>query len=811
MKVGMYNMKRMKKSLAFLMALALCLSFFAIGGLAAEEEEAVDIFDGVEGKVVIIYTNDVHGRDVTNAGQYGTAAVAQLKKDFEAAGACVILLSAGDAIQGLPLVNYDYGATAIEFMSAAGYDAMSPGNHEFDWGVQNLFDVLEEAEFMTLSANIVYAEDNEYDGEAGELVFPANIIFEFDDLLVGVFGLTTPETYTKAHPSKMKGVAFLQGDDMFAAAQEQVDYLKEEGCDLIICLGHLGIDEESAGNCSSDVIDAVEGIDLFVDGHSHTVIPRGIELGNTLLVSTGTALANIGYAIFDPADGSIVANLLRITDGVKDYQGVDEELEAIISARSTLVTDTLQGESAGTVEVLLYGANTVDPPGVRVAETNMGDFATDALLWIANSLFGEGFADGALTNGGGIRASLPVAADAELPYELTMYDMLTVFPFGNQVEIIEITGAQLLEALEAATFSNPGVSGAFPQVSGIEFTLHNYIPYAQGEQYAGTTYYPPANPGVRVRDVMVGGEPLDLERVYRIATNDFTAAGGDTYRVFTEKLNSYSTGVAMEQALIDYVAEELGGVIGDEYAEPKGRITIVDTFADINKDAWYFEAYSYVMAEGVMTGTSVDTWDPQLNVTRAMAIMTLYNLEGAPDVEGENFSDVAESAWYYNAALWAKNTGVSQGSDGQFAGNRSITRTELAAIIVRYLELGGFVLDTADLSGYEDEGDIQPWAIDQLVLAKIVATGIISGRSDTELAPNATATRAELAQMLLNMSEFIENYEEPEAEEEAEDADDEDGEEAEGEEEEEDAEEEDEEEGEEEEEEGEGDGEGIAA
>jgi len=563
-------MKRLKKSLVLLLALAMCLSVLSIGSFAVGE----DLFDDVEGKLVIIHTNDVHGRDVTNASQYGTAAVSQLKKDFEAAGANVLLLSAGDAIQGLPLVNYDFGATAINFLAAAGYDAMSPGNHEFDWGVQNLFDILEDSGLLVISANIVYLEDNPYGGTAGELVFPGNEIFDLDGLKVGVFGLTTPEASTKAHPDKVSGVEFLQGEELFAAAQAQVDFLVGEGCDLIICLGHLGIDDESTGNRSIDVIEAVDGIDIFVDGHSHTELANGREVGDTLLVSAGTALAKIGVVVVDPAEGTIEASLLGIVSGEKDYAGIDEDLKALIDERNEFVTTTLVSEKIGITDVLLYGANTTDPPGVRVAETNLGDFATDALLWAANIVYGAGFADAALTNGGGIRASIPVAADAEFPYEITMMDMVTVFPFGNQVEIVEITGAQLLEALEAATFSNPAAVGAFPQVSGIQFTLNNAVPFERGEQYPGSTYYPPAVPGSRVRDVMVGGAPLELDRVYRIATNDFTAAGGDTYRVFRDKITSYSTGIAMEQALIDFLDVELDGVIGAEYAAPQGRIII---------------------------------------------------------------------------------------------------------------------------------------------------------------------------------------------------------------------------------------------
>ena len=744
-------MKRMKKSLAILLALVLCLSFISIGAFAVDE----DFFADAAGKVVFIHTNDTHGRDVVSDIQYGTAAVSQLKKDFEAAGAEVLLLSAGDAAQGTTLINYEKGAAAMRFMTAAGYDAMSPGNHEFDWGTQNLFDILEEADFPILAANIVYTEGNEYDGEAGELILQPNTIFELGSLTIGVFGLTTPEAATKAHPDKVKGIEFLMGDDMFAAAQEQVDYLKDEGCDIIVCLGHLGVDEESTGNRSYDLLEAVTGIDLFIDGHSHTAFEEGEEVGDTLLVSAGSYLGNIGVVIYDPADGSFTACLLGIRSGVKDYDGVDEELDAIINDYNAETVDTLKSTIIGTTEILLYGKNTTDPRGVRIVETNLGDFATDALLWSANKLYGEGFADAALTNGGGIRDSIPCVAEAEFPYEINMDDMVTVFPYDNLLVIIEVTGEQLLEALEAATFSNPAAVGAFPQVSGIEFSIYNYLPYERGEQYAGTTYYAPANPGMRIRDVMVNGEALDLEKVYKIATNDFTAAGGDTYAIFKEKTAIYETGIAMEQTLIDYISEELDGVVGEEYAEPQGRITLVETFADIDAAGWYVKAMDYVYKNGIMTGTSDVSWQPAAQVNRATAFTTLYRLLGEPAVDGENFSDVPETEWYFNPALWAKTTGISEGSDGLFVGTRSITRVELAAIIVRYIEYRGYSFDTADLSQYDDADEIPGWAVEQEVMEKVVAAGIINGRSDTELAPNGTASRAELAQILLNMNEYL--------------------------------------------------------
>ena len=248
--------KRASKFLSLFLVLAMVCSLF--GSAMAAEEETVTPYEipDVDGKIVILHTNDTHGADVASEASIGTAGVAQLKKDFEAAGAEVLLFSAGDAIQGAPIVNYDHGASEITFMNAAGYDAMSLGNHEFDWGYENLVNITASAEFPILCANVV-------DKETGEPVFEANHIFQTENgLKVGVFGLETPETATKTNPKNIEAITFLGLGDhqaLYDCAQEQVDALTEAGADLIVCLGHLGINDESAGMQSIDVVNNVTG------------------------------------------------------------------------------------------------------------------------------------------------------------------------------------------------------------------------------------------------------------------------------------------------------------------------------------------------------------------------------------------------------------------------------------------------------------------------------------------------------------------------------------------------------------------------
>lgn len=531
--------------------------------LMAVPVAAADLPEGLtdlEGKLVVIHTNDTHGRDLE--GAYTTAAVAQLKQDLTAAGADVLLLSAGDASQGTPLVNLSMGSTAIDFMNLAGYDAMATGNHEFDWGLENLQKLAQDAEFPILAANLTYTE-------SGELVFGDSIVFTTDSgLKVGVFGLATPETATKAHPDKVKGVSFAAGQELYDVAQQQVDKLNAEGCDYIIALSHLGDSAESAPNRSVDLLDHVTGIDLMVDGHSHTTLPEGdTSHGDTLRVSTGEYLNNIGVVVYDAASDTETARLLSsTTEGdqtVLDYTGSDPDVLAAIEAVNAEVEQEL-GKVFAKTEVLLNGER---DPGVRTEETNLGNFAADAILWSARQALGEDKVDLALTNGGGIRASIPVG-------DISMKTMKTVFPFGNEVATVTVTGAELLEALEAATFCTPTAVGAFPQVAGVQFTIDTTVPYENGELYPNSTYYAPAKPGSRIKDVTVNGEPLDLNAEYVVATNDFTAAGGDTYGAFLDK-PVYKTGVALEDALVQYTSTVLNGVISEkDYGKPAGRITV---------------------------------------------------------------------------------------------------------------------------------------------------------------------------------------------------------------------------------------------
>ena len=538
-----------KKLLTLLLAAAMVLSLAACGEKKPDPGKDATATE----PVVILHTNDVHGA-VSNY-----AKVAALASQYESEGAYVLILDAGDFSQGDTAVSVSEGATAVELMNMVGYDAVALGNHEFDYGFEALKKNMENAQFPVLAANVKYN---------GELAFDDAAVFTTPGgTKIGVFGLDTPETATKAHPGKIQGVTFAGGEELYQIAQDMANMLREdEGCNYVICLGHLGIDDETAatGNRSIDLLNKVTGIDVFIDGHSHSTEEEIVEktntdrkVGDTILTSTGTKLENIGVVTIKDS---------TITTTCVPTEGIEVAADDAIAARAAAIIAEIEADY-GTVfaktEVTLNGEK---DPGNRTQETNLGDLITDALVWGAEQQ-GE-TVDAAITNGGGIRATIEAG-------DITKKDVNTVLPFGNTLSIIKITGEELLEVLEASTFCTPEAIGGFPQVSGIEFTVDTTKGYDQGDEYPGTTYFAPKTIN-RVTIKTVGGKDFDPAATYTIATNDFMASGGDTYYRFVNATANYDLGIPMDEVVMDYITTVLNGTVAaDKYGEPAGRIHVL--------------------------------------------------------------------------------------------------------------------------------------------------------------------------------------------------------------------------------------------
>ena len=692
----------MRKFLSVLLAMAMVLSL-TVTSFAADT--AADAKAEMAGKTVILHTNDVHG------AVEGYAYIAQLKADYEAKGAEVILVDAGDFSQGTTYVSSTKGADAVTMMNAAGYDVVTLGNHEFDYGYAQLKENMSKAKFKVVCAD-VFNED-------GTPIFDANYTYTTKSgVKVGFFGMETPETQTKANPALIKGLTFATGDAFTKAAADQVAALKD--ADVVICLAHLGVDAESAPYRSTDLYAAVKGIDFVVDGHSHTVMTKG-EKGEPIQ-STGTAFKNIGVIVIDDASKKIESNSLY---EIKE----DTAKDATVAAAAKVIVDRVNNEYGtkfATSKVELNGAKA--PNGNRDVETNNGDLITDAMRWkVLQNKDGLTVNEDhvvAITNGGGIRAAIAKG-------DVTKKDINTVLPFGNTVAVVYVTGEQLLEALEASTFSTPTAVGGFPQVSGINFTIHTGKAYDKNDAtYPESTYYGPKTIN-RVVINSVNGKEFKANEVYAVVTNNFCAAGGDTYYAFKAASAQFDTGIPLDEAVMEYVTKELKGVIGEQYAAPQGRI-LLNPFKDVKVSSWFGKYVIDLYNDGIINGTSATTYAPNDTLTWAAALKLLLVSHGdlkAADATG---------------ADWSKNTIAKAAELGLVAadldGTKAISRLEFCQVAAKLNKLA----ESKTESKFTD-------CTDGYVMA-LVDAKVINGMTETTFEPDASLTRAQIAKIIYQLN-----------------------------------------------------------
>ena len=693
----------MRKFLSVLLAMAMVLSL-TVTSFAADT--AADAKAEMAGKTVILHTNDVHG------AVEGYAYIAQLKADYEAKGAEVILVDAGDFSQGTTYVSSTKGADAVTMMNAAGYDVVTLGNHEFDYGYAQLKENMSKAKFKVVCAD-VFNED-------GTPIFDASYTYTTKSgVKVGFFGMETPETQTKANPALIKGLTFADKDAFTKAAADQVAALKD--ADVVICLAHLGVDAESAPYRSTDLYAAVKGIDFIIDGHSHTVMTKG-EKGEPIQ-STGTAFKNIGVIVIDDASKKIESNSLY---EMKE----DTAKDATVAAAAKVIVDRVNNEYGvkfATSKVELNGAKA--PNGNRDVETNNGDLITDAMRWkVLQNKDGLTVNEDhvvAITNGGGIRAAIAKG-------DVTKKDINTVLPFGNTVAVVYVTGEQLLEALEASTFSTPTAVGGFPQVSGINFTIHTGKAYDKNDAtYPESTYYGPKTIN-RVVINSVNGKEFKANEVYAVVTNNFCAAGGDTYYAFKAASAQFDTGIPLDEAVMEYVTKELKGAIGEQYAAPQGRITYFNPFKDVKTTSWYFNYMIHLYEAGVISGTSATTYTPDAKLSWAAALKLLLVSHG--DLKA---ADATGADWSKNVIAKAAELGLVA---ADLDGTKAISRLEFCQVAAKLNKLA----ESKTESKFTD-------CTDGYVMA-LVDAKVINGMTETTFEPDASLTRAQIAKIIYQLN-----------------------------------------------------------
>lgn len=541
----------MKQKIAALLLSAFLIFSFAScakGGAADSITPTSDI--------VLLYTNDVHCG--VNEGM-GYAGVAALKKEYEASGSHVLLIDAGDAVQGAPMGTISKGSYIVDIMNSAGYDFAVPGNHEFDYGMDTFKGLVQKAEYTYSSCNFT-------DLATKEAVLPPYEIIDFYGVKIALVGVTTPATITSSTPAYFQDSSgnFIYGfnqDDsgeaLYTVVQTNVDKARAEGAGYVVLVGHLGISESTSPWMSTEVVANTTGIDAVIDGHSHSTeacIRMKNKNGDWVLISqTGSKLTNVGMLL--------ISKNGNVSTGFVSSAQQDLQVKSLIEN----IEKQYEGELAkqiGTSETLL----TINDPktGVRLirnAETNMGDFCADAYRNVTG-------ADISIVNGGGIRTDMPKGI-------VTYGDVLNVHPFGNQLCVVEATGQEILDALEHGARVAPSESGAFLQVSGLSYTIDTSVASTVKQDENGM--FTGVEGERRVKDVIVGTKPIDPAATYTLASHDYLLKnGGDGFTMFSDNKFVIEDFMLDNQALMTYVNEALGGVIPASYESPygDGRITL---------------------------------------------------------------------------------------------------------------------------------------------------------------------------------------------------------------------------------------------
>lgn len=561
---------------------AVALASLALPARRAFGDEAATAATATQpGAIVIVHTNDVHCAVDDNLGYAKLVNYAKTMRSTYGANN-VTLVDAGDAVQGKAMGTLTNGEYLIDIMNECGYDFAIPGNHEFDYGM---------TQFNTLvaRANAKYLSCNFTDLRTGNLMFDAYAMREYDTAVgkkkVAYLGICTPESLTKSSPAHFQedGIyryGFCEDDSgtkLYDAVQSAVDQARTDGADYVVALVHLGQDGVTPRWTSTSVAANTSGIDVVIDGHSHELYaqtPLNKNGEPVLVTQTGTQLVGIGQVVIDPANGTIAAYASNDTETVtasttkgtasivKAWDGIDADTAAFIAglqADLAKITERVIGRS----DVRLVALEDDDYTwSVRAHETNLGDFVADAYLALA--WHGGVMADIGFVNGGGIRANIE-------PGDVTYGDLINVQPYNNQLCYVDTLGQNILDALEAGVANLPNPSGGLQHVSGLAYTVRTDIPSSvqmPGRKFGGVTGE------YRVRDVLVNGEPLDVNRRYKLVSHTFLLVeGGDGLTMF---MNDEAVLLDLDnKALIEYIQYDLKGTIGSEYADPDGQGRIV--------------------------------------------------------------------------------------------------------------------------------------------------------------------------------------------------------------------------------------------
>ena len=704
-----------------------------------------------DNSIYIVHTNDMHGRieESDNSGMGLAKIASKIKELKDKHPGKILVLDAGDTLHGQTIIQLSQGQAMIELMNQIEYDAMVVGNHDFNYGQDRLVELAEQAEFPILAANVYRDVDSK------ERLLEPYTIKELDGIKIGIFGLATPETMYKTHPKNVEGLTFA---DPIQEANAMVQQLQEQECDVIIALSHLGMDQSSEIK-SEDVANQVNGIDIILDGHSHTVLANGKKVNETLIAQAGEYAENIGIVeLLLEENNSSKAKLFTKEEAAELQE--DEKIKTRIDELKSQ-NEVELSEVIGTTEIVLDGVR----ENVRTKETNLGNLITDAMVDVSG-------ADVAITNGGGIRDSIDVG-------DITKGEVIKVLPFGNYVILKEVKGSDIKAAIEYGISSYPEASGKFPQISGM------------------TIKFDPQQNN-KIVEIKVDGEVLDESKTYKLATNDFIAAGGDGYEMLGDDAIAGEFS-GLDEVLIEYIKKQENQKITENTVKVEGRITVKsnndkkDDYSDVNNSSntsdtnntnntsnnnnnnnnnnnvdnnkdnqenadddsegindkevkvnlsdisshWAEKEIKKLVEKGIVEGYPDKTFKPNNSITRAEFLKLLVKAFDLKGTSTKEFKDM-NNHWADEIVKIAVSNKIILGyEDNTFRPNAEITREEMAIMIVKVAKLQGGSKD----KNFNDYNKISKWAINEFNIA--IENGIITGYPDGTIKPENKLTRAE--------------------------------------------------------------------
>ncbi len=556
---------KLKKFMASTLALTILGSSVFTGVSALEISSS---YTGAEnGEIVILHTNDTHC-DIENG--FGFAGVKEYKDDMESlyGNTNVTLVDAGDAVQGGAIGKLTSGEAIIDLMNEVGYDIFTPGNHEFDYQMEQFYKLMNSFNGSVISSNFIELSTN-------KSVYDAYEIVSYGDFEIAYVGITTPETFTKSTPAYFQDgngnfiYSFSEGNNgqtLYNNVQNSVDKAISEGADYVVAVAHLGVEEGSNPYRSTDVIANTTGIDVIIDGHSHTTLENEIIKNkngeDVILNQTGDKFENLGKITINNNTGEITAELIS-GDEETGYTKKDAEVQSKVdevNAEFEVLLNTVIAHSE--VDLVVNDPETGDRL-IRNQETNLGDLCADAYRSMLD-------ADVAIVNGGGIRADVSAG-------DITYGDVIAVHPWGNNAMSVEVSGQVILDALEMGAKSSPEESGGFMQVSGLTYTINTAIPSSVVTDEQGG--FVKVDGAYRVGEVVIGGEPIDLDKMYVLAAHDYMLLHfGDGMTMFKDAKVVKPMFMVDNEVLMTYIQDDLNGVVTDDYAniDGQGRIKIVN-------------------------------------------------------------------------------------------------------------------------------------------------------------------------------------------------------------------------------------------